>query len=79
MQFLGTVAHGAFPGTSQSRARSRCFDSMYKRLSVINSRLINAAAGLQTANTGSGWILGACQSCPDLHLSGPGPDLRAGG
>ena len=27
MQFLGTVAHGAFPGTSQSHARGRCFDN----------------------------------------------------
>ena len=64
--------------------RSRpLFDNMYKRLSGINCRsnshLTTAAAGLQTANTGRGWIRGACQPCPDLHLSGPRPDLRAGG
>ena len=83
MQFLGTVAHGAIPGTSQSRARGGFFEYVYKRLSVIlcryNSRMITAAAGLQTATTGRGWIRGACRPCPDLHLYGPSPVHRNGG
>ena len=70
-------------GTSQSRARGRCFDNMYKRLSAIHcryhSRMITAAAGLQTATTGRGWIRGACRPCPDLHLYGPSPIRRDGG
>ena len=70
MQFLGTVAHGAFLAPLRAALAAAALTIyMYKRLSVINcrykSRLITAAAGLQTANTGRGWIRVACQPCPD--------------
>lgn len=73
-QFLGAVAHSAFPGTSRARDRSCCFDNVNEHLSFIgfrySSRMLSAYARLQTAKTRPGWIRGALWPCLDLNLGG---------
>jgi hypothetical protein len=63
IRFIREVAHGAFPGAQSGRVPGRCFSNMYGQLAGIRrrytSRMITAAAGLNTAHTGSSWVRGA--------------------
>jgi hypothetical protein len=70
MTFIREVAHGAFPGTQAARARGRCFSNIFSHLAVVRcrhtSRMLTAAAGLQTAHTGSGWLQGSHHPTADM-------------
>jgi hypothetical protein len=76
MQFIREVAHGAFPGAHSGRVRGRCFSNIYGQLAVIRcrytSRMITAAAGLNTAHTGSSWVRGAAVPEAELFAWCPG-------
>jgi hypothetical protein len=56
--FQYSPTHAAFPQPGHERAA--CFANVYRQLSVVQSRylsrMLTAAAGLHTAQTGSGWI-----------------------
>jgi hypothetical protein len=78
MQFLCEATHLAFPQPGYQR--DACFASVYRQLSVVQSRylshMLTAAAGLHTASTGFGLIRGAQQAylglCRSSALKGFG-------
>ena len=71
MQFITEVAHAAFPGAHSGWLRSRALANVYSQLAVIrcqyNSRMLTAAAGLNTAHTGTSWIRGGAVPEADLY------------
>jgi hypothetical protein len=68
MQFLCETIHAAFPQPGHQRAD--CFANVYRQQSVVQcrylSRVLTAAAGLHTAQTGSGWICGTPHATPEI-------------
>jgi hypothetical protein len=71
MTFIREVAHGAFPGAQTAPARGRCFSNVFSHLAEVRcrhtSRKLTAAAALQTAHTGSGWLQGSHHPAADMH------------
>jgi hypothetical protein len=71
MTSIREVAHGAFPEAQAARARESCFSNLFSHLAVVRCRhtscMLTAAAGLQTAHAGSGWLQGSHYPAADIH------------
>jgi hypothetical protein len=71
MLFIREVPHEAFPGAQAASVWDRCISNIFSHLAVVRCRhtslMLTAAAGLQTAHTGSGWIRGFAHPAADMH------------